>query len=232
MSLNPIGSNRPLPQRVVATAATAPVDVKNVKATEGDEKPDPVGGIAGKAFELLKKVGGDLNQFRKEHPFLAFLVAVAGFFTGWKLDELARRAQERSEGNLANQAGQNAYLALKGQGTDALIKAVSDEHTFLDNIKSWPKAIFPSDWTDAKKWKAFQTHVVLAELDRPTIGDIDGKANMPIVLQALAKNKTADSTALTTLSSGIRTRINGAPAKQGFYQPVIDALKTTHNITV
>lgn len=231
MSLNPIGP-RPLAQRSLVQASTAPVTTQNATAAEGDEKPDPVGGIAGKAFEFLKEVGGDINKFRKEHPVLAFLVAVAGFFTGWKLDELARRAQERSEGNLANQAGQNAYLALKSQGPDALVKAVSDEHTFLDNIKSWPKAIFPSDWSDAKKWKAFQAHVVLAELDRATIGTIDGKDNMPIVLTALAKNKTADSTALTVLSSGMRTRINGAPAKQGFYQPVIDALKATHNITV
>jgi hypothetical protein len=231
MSLNPIGP-RPLAQRSLVQASTAPVATANAKAAEGDEKPDPVGGLAGKAFEFLKEVGGDLNKFRKEHPFLAILVAAAGFFTGWKLDELARRAQERSEGNLANQAGQNAYLAFKNQGPDALVKAVSDEHTFFDNIKSWPKAIFPNDWTDAKKWAAFNTHTVLAELDRSTIGDIDGKANMPIVLTALAKNKTADKTALTALASGIRTRINGAPAKQGFYQPVIDALKATHNITV
>ncbi|MNT93748.1 hypothetical protein D3C72_2352930 [compost metagenome] len=67
---------------------------------------------------------------------------------------------------------------------------------------------------------------------RPTIGDLDGKANMPTVLTALAKNKTADKDALTALSAGIRTQINGAPAKQSFYQSVIDALKATHGISV
>lgn len=230
MSINRIGSNNPIAKRPVAVAATAPVDVKNVRAQEGDEKADPVGGIAGKAFELLKKVGGDINQFRKEHPVLAFLVVAAGFFTGWKLDELARRAKERSEGNNFNQNGQNAYNRFKDEGT--LLKAVADEHTFFDNVKSWPSAIFPSDWTDAKKWKVFNAYTVQAEIMRPTIGDLDGKANMPTVLTALAKNKTADKDALTALAAGIRTQINGAPAKQSFYQPVIDALKATHGISV
>ena len=229
MSINPIGSNRPVAKRAVTIAATAPVEAKNVRAAE-EEKPDPVGGIAGKAFELLKKVGGDINEFRKEHPFLAFLVVAAGFFTGWKLDELARRAKERSEGNNFNQNGQNAYLKFKEAGE--LEKAVADEHTFFDNLKSMPAALFPNEWTDAKKWKVFCTYTVQAEIARPTIGDIDGKPNMPTVLTALAKNKTADKDALTALAAGIRTQINGAPAKQSFYQPVIDALKATHGISV
>ncbi|MOA19157.1 hypothetical protein D3C78_1395170 [compost metagenome] len=99
-------------------------------------------------------------------------------------------------------------------------------------MKSWPASIFPNEWTDAKKWKVFCAYTVQAEIMRPTIGDLDGKANMPTVLTALAKNKTADKDALTALSAGIRTQINGAPAKQSFYQPVIDALKATHGISV
>jgi hypothetical protein len=227
--INPVGGARPLPQRNVVAQATAPVTTQNANAA-ADEKPDPVGGIAGKAFEALKKVGGDLNQFRKEHPVLAILVAVAGAFTGWKLDELAHRAKERSEGNNFNQNGQNAYLKFKDEGS--LLKAVGDEHTFFDNVKSWPASIFPNEWTDAKKWQVFCAYTVQAEIARPTIGDIDGKANMPTVLTAFAKNKTADKDALTALAAGIRTQINGAPAKQGFYQPVIDALKATHGISV
>lgn len=227
--INQVGAPRPLPQRTLATAASAPVDVKNVKAA-ADEKPDPVGGIAGKAFEALKKVGGDINQFRKEHPVLAILVVIAGAFTGWKLDELAHRAKERSDGNNFHQNGQDAYLKFKEQGK--LIQAVSDEHTFFDNLKSLPAAIFPNDWTDAKKWKVFNAYTVQSEIMNPTIGDLNGKPNMPTVLTALASNKTADSDALTALAAGIRTQINGAPAKQAFWQPVIDALQTTHKITV
>lgn len=229
--IKPVGSVvRTQQPQAPKAVSPKPVAIAIRAKAEGDEKPDPTGGILGKAFEALKEVGGDIKQFKKDHPFLFALTIVAGFFAGWKLDELARRAQERSDGNNYNQNGQNAYLQFKESGQ--LVKAVSDEHTFFDNLKSFPKALFPNEWTDAKKWQVFNTFTVLAELDRPTIGEHDGEANAPVVLIALASNKTADETALTTLASGIRTRINGTPAKAAFYQPVIDALKATHNITV
>lgn len=196
---------------------------------EGDEKPLPTSGFAKQALDILKDLGGDVNRFRKEHPFLAFMVAVTGFISGWKLDELAHRAIEKADGNNFNQNGQNAYLALKDNGH--LLDAVKDEHTFFDNLKSLPAALFAGK-SDAEKWKVFNTYTVLAELDRPTIGEYNGQANAPVVLIALASNKTADKTALTTLAAGIRTRINGTPAKQAYYQPVIDALQKTHGITV
>ena len=55
---------------------------------------------------------------------------------------------------------------------------------------------------------------------------------MPVALIALAKNPTSDKTALTALSVSLKRQITGAPAKQEFYQPVIDALKSVHNISV
>lgn len=229
MSINGLSHSRPVARPKPGPAAK-PVAIALQAKAAADVKPDPTGGILGKAFEALKDLGGDIKQFKKEHPFLFVLTIVAGFFAGWKLDELARRAMERSDGNNYNQNGQNAYLQFKASGQ--LVKAVSDEHTFFDNLKSFPKALFPNEWTDAKKWQVFNTYTVLAELDRPTIGEHGGEPNAPVVLIALASNKTADETALTTLAAGIRTRINGTPAKQGFYQPVIDALKATHHITV
>jgi hypothetical protein len=203
-----------------AAAAPAPAPAKPVKAADtpadGGSKPDPTGGITGKAFDILKQMGGDVNRFRKEHPVLAILIVVAGAFSGWKLDELAHRAAERHDGEVFDHYGQDKYNSLKDQGTDALVTAVKEKQSFIDLGD-----------IGAKKWKAFNTYTVMAEIDNPTL-DKDSK---PVVLTALAGNKSADHDALVMLAAGIRTRINATPAKQDFYQPVIDALKT-NGVTV
>jgi hypothetical protein len=236
--IKPVGSNTPLPQKSVhvAAAAQAPLaPAAPVKArAEGDSKADPTGGLAGKAFEYLKEVGGDVNQFRKEHPVLAVLITVAGAFTGWKLDELAHRAKERADGNKFDNYGQDLYNHYKNEGADKLVAALSDEHTFLDSVKTWPEALIKgfNGATDAEKWKIFQTYAIRAEIARPTIGTYKGTANAPVALIALASNKTADKDQMQVLAAGIKTRITGTPALKDYWQPVIDALQTTHGISV
>jgi hypothetical protein len=131
---------------------------------------------------------------------------------------------EKKKGEEYDHYGQDQYLSLQKQGDSALIDALSKKHTFVSDT------LRDGDF-NSSEWKAFETFTVLQETTRPTIGTYEGHPNMPVALIALAKNPSADKTALTALSISIKRQVTGAPAKQEFYQPVIDALKSVHNIS-
>lgn len=218
--LKPVGSLANVQaQRSAAQTSTAPVAVKNVKVQADSTDPPTPTGIAKWAADKLVKVGGDI---KKLPLWEKIVVSAVGFFVGWKFDGWVHDQVDKANANRYDKEGQDQYESLKAQGTDALVAALAEKHTFVDQLHD-PLAL---------KWKSFDTWTVLREIDNASIGTYNGKPNMPVALIALASNKTADKDALTSLAAGIRSRINGTPAKQEFYQPVIDALKAYHGITV
>jgi hypothetical protein len=206
-----------------APLTPAPALVGKAKA-EGDSGSgfEKVGGIAKKIMEDAAKVGGDIKKL----PWWEkLLVATVGAIAGWKMDQWVRDYMEKKQGEEYNTYGQDQYLSLAKSGDGALVEAMSKKHTFISDT------LTDGDF-NRSEWRAFQTFAVLQETTRPTIGTYEGHANMPVALIALAKNPTSDKTALTALSVSLKRQITGAPAKQEFYQPVIDALKSVHNISV
>lgn len=215
-------SVRPVQAANVAAPVTpTPALVGKAKADSGSGWEN-VGGIAKKIMEDAAKVGGDIKKL----PWWEkLLVATVGAIAGWKMDQWVRDMMEKKQGEEYNTYGQDQYLSLQKSGDGSLVEAMSKKHTFIsDTLKD-------GDF-NRSEWRAFQTFAVLQETTRPTIGTYEGHANMPVALIALAKNPTSDKTALTALSVSLKRQITGAPAKQEFYQPVIDALKSVHNISV
>lgn len=210
--IKPIGPAVLPPAKLAPKAAIAKAATVRVAADTEPEKPKGFfGGIAD--WMLEKKRNIDKLPFWEKA-----LIGVVGFVVGWKVNEWVHRQLEKGEGERYDKYGQDQYTSLKAQGPNALVAALSEKHTFKDQLTD-PLAL---------KWKAFCTWTVLAEIDNPTI-DANRK---PVALVALASNTTANKDALNMLAAGIRTRINGTPAKEDYYKPVIEALKATHNITV
>lgn len=205
-----------------AASVAAPGLVGKAKAEgDGGKTFDQVTGIAKKIMEDAAKVGGDIKKL----PWWEkLLVATVGAIAGWKMDQWVRDYIEKKHGEEYDHYGQDQYLSLQKQGDSALIDALSKKHTFVSDT------LRDGDF-NSSEWKAFETFTVLQETSRPTIGTYEGQPNMPVALIALAKNPSADKTALTALSISIKRQVTGAPAKQEFYQPVIDAMKSVHNIS-
>jgi hypothetical protein len=213
---------------IAARAAQAPVaapvapETAPAVATVQDEGSgwENVTGLAKKIMDHAVDLGGDINKL----PFWEkAIIAVVGFFLGWKMDQWVRDALAKKQGEEYNTFGQDKYLEL-AKNPAALVEEIGKKHTFAGNVMSGD--------VDASRWRAFQSYAVLRETAHPTVGDYEGRSNMPVALIAMAKNTTSDKTALTALAASVKMKVAGTPALQDFYQPVIDALKNVHGISV
>lgn len=222
MQLSPLNNatpvRHPAPAAAPAEAPKAPAIA--AKAQEGGLPEEPKG-AAKWAVEKLKKVGGDISKLP---TWEKVVISVLGFFAGWKANDLVHKYLEKKEGETYDKYGQDQYRALKSEGTDALVAALAEKHSFTTNVKDWDIL--------QKKWGAFNTFTVLSETALPTLGTHNGKENQPVALIALAGNKTADENAIKMLAADIKRRGNGAPAKQAFYAEVVKNLKDVHGVTV
>lgn len=217
----PIRSSQPTPKPVrpaatkPAPAQAAPEAPKAVRAQAEAEPEKPSGFFGGVADWMLEKK----RNIDKLGTFEKIAIALVGAFVGWKVNGWVNKQLEKSEGNNYDKNGQDRYLKLKDEGPRALVAALAEKPSLISDPLR-------------REWRAFNTFAVLSEIQSPTLGTHEGEPNRPIALIALAGNPGADDTAIQTMASGIRTRINGTPALKEFYQPVIDALKTTHGVTV